>query len=522
MKLRTLKNNFIYAIVLAPFLVGCQNDEFKKELENQKDEFNIIDLEKNYNGVNLETLLNQFDNIKFVNGSDTLCLGKNIIELFNFESTDESGQTFRTFSSKEEKTPLVITFNSDGMFASGFFKDKACKVAISNKPMTESLNALKSMPTVKNSSLTKLDENSSETALFVISTHSTEHSNASLSSPAVSDDPIKLLGNNSTSTLSNEPYTGDLMDYIRGDKTTYSPSSIAAGYQGNVFGTRGPNGNASYVNYYLKKTGDSNTNVFPTPEQDNTQWEFLGPYKWSYSRTGKVGSIYIYENPFNGKTELFRLKTTYYRGFSTNRTSNEYWEFLGDLPARSITVKLFKQSANLPIPHEIGWAWNSLINSMNNYVTNKITFIRADQDSIYIGGSGTNAILWSFNTYLMGRFHQPEPYTIYGLINHGLGDDGGAANTYSATNYTPTNNWISTSFPLFWSTTALGNTGIAHEVSTLLGARDHNSIFYEKWWWIFGIWYRDIMSTRSIGFIRYDRHKNEANINTMRHNLMVN
>lgn len=51
--------------------------------------------------------------------------------------------------------------------------------------------------------------------------------------------------------------------------------------------------------------------------------------QWSGSKRGRVGDIYIYDNPYSDKTEIFRLKTSTYSYFPTGGESNHQWEFIG-------------------------------------------------------------------------------------------------------------------------------------------------------------------------------------------------
>ncbi|HDY8011721.1 TPA: anthrax toxin-like adenylyl cyclase domain-containing protein [Vibrio vulnificus] len=56
---------------------------------------------------------------------------------------------------------------------------------------------------------------------------------------------------------------------------------------------------------------------------------------WSSSRKGRIGDLYIYDNPYNKKTEIFRLKKESYGYHPTNSRSNDTWEFIG--PKRQYT-----------------------------------------------------------------------------------------------------------------------------------------------------------------------------------------
>lgn len=51
--------------------------------------------------------------------------------------------------------------------------------------------------------------------------------------------------------------------------------------------------------------------------------------EWSYSATGRAGSLYRYDNPYSGRREYFMLKKERYWYFPTNGTSNDAWRFMG-------------------------------------------------------------------------------------------------------------------------------------------------------------------------------------------------
>ncbi|HFQ5059157.1 TPA: anthrax toxin-like adenylyl cyclase domain-containing protein [Vibrio vulnificus] len=63
-----------------------------------------------------------------------------------------------------------------------------------------------------------------------------------------------------------------------------------------------------------------------TEEIYNLPFDFK---QWKESRKGRVGDLYIYDNPYNKKTEIFRLKKESYGYFPTNQSSNNEWEFVG-------------------------------------------------------------------------------------------------------------------------------------------------------------------------------------------------
>ncbi|WP_052441923.1 S8 family serine peptidase [Vibrio hyugaensis] len=89
---------------------------------------------------------------------------------------------------------------------------------------------------------------------------------------------------------------------------------------------------------YFRLTGlgrDKRYWYFPTDKSDNHYWTFLGTYEWgSNDRLGTIGDIYIYNNPYNGDVELFELvglgRDKRYWYFPTNKSNNYYWKYLTD------------------------------------------------------------------------------------------------------------------------------------------------------------------------------------------------
>lgn len=105
---------------------------------------------------------------------------------------------------------------------------------------------------------------------------------------------------------------------------------------------------------YFKLTrlgGDLRYWYFPITKKNNTWWTYLGTNKsraagnakmldlykhWSSKdKTGKLGDMYIYLNPYNGDTEIFSLNsvdsTGGYGYFPTNKGDNKYWSYMMDL-----------------------------------------------------------------------------------------------------------------------------------------------------------------------------------------------
>jgi hypothetical protein len=107
------------------------------------------------------------------------------------------------------------------------------------------------------------------------------------------------------------------------------------------------NGDKEY--FMLQNVGkDGRYWYFPTNKNNNSNWVYLGTDKkaaleniktlqsfkdWSANgHQGVAGDIYIYYNPYNNATELFRLKHDgQYWYFPTNKKSNKDWEYLQDV-----------------------------------------------------------------------------------------------------------------------------------------------------------------------------------------------
>lgn len=83
--------------------------------------------------------------------------------------------------------------------------------------------------------------------------------------------------------------------------------------------------------------------------------QVLGTAGWgSNDRKGNVGDIYVYENPYNGDVEFFRLvglgSDARYWYFPTDKKDNLWWEYLGTaLPSREqATVPVLRTTASQP------------------------------------------------------------------------------------------------------------------------------------------------------------------------------
>ncbi|MGR6831016.1 anthrax toxin-like adenylyl cyclase domain-containing protein [Aliivibrio wodanis] len=86
-----------------------------------------------------------------------------------------------------------------------------------------------------------------------------------------------------------------------------------------------------YDNPYTKKTEvfrlkTSNYGFLPTNRSSNDNWDFIGPKNWA--EIGNKDDIYIYENPYNNSIDFFKLKNDPSQYFPTDRTSDSNWDYL--------------------------------------------------------------------------------------------------------------------------------------------------------------------------------------------------
>ncbi|MGL4906140.1 MAG: trypsin-like serine protease [Plesiomonas sp.] len=87
--------------------------------------------------------------------------------------------------------------------------------------------------------------------------------------------------------------------------------------------------------FKLTKLGsDARYWYFPTDRKNNTYWTFVGPRTWGENdRKGVIGDIYLYDNPYSGYLEVFKLtglgSDGRYWYFPTDKTNNEYWSYMG-------------------------------------------------------------------------------------------------------------------------------------------------------------------------------------------------
>lgn len=59
--------------------------------------------------------------------------------------------------------------------------------------------------------------------------------------------------------------------------------------------------------------------------------------RWSSTRKGVPGDLYVYNNPYNNKKEYFRLKKSSYSYFPTDKSSTEIWEYIGEDSVQAIS-----------------------------------------------------------------------------------------------------------------------------------------------------------------------------------------
>lgn len=129
------------------------------------------------------------------------------------------------------------------------------------------------------------------------------------------------------------------------------------------------------VDYFILKT-NGKYGYFPTNQTSNSNWKFIGSSdgivnhkpnpldirlqnsstadasivkyygrdlkSWIWSRTGAVGDIYVYDNPYNGMREYFSLNNLTYKYFPTNGQSSVDWTYLGN----AIEMNSFKSSSD--------------------------------------------------------------------------------------------------------------------------------------------------------------------------------
>ena len=123
------------------------------------------------------------------------------------------------------------------------------------------------------------------------------------------------------------PYSGDTEFFVlkRGGPYAYFPINKTSNESWKFLGS------ASEV-----------VNLQPNPltlrqhAQPNADAAVLTYYKasrlanWNDQRPGKVGAVYVYDNPYSQQREYFQLKTPDYHYFPVNQRDNAAWTYLGN------------------------------------------------------------------------------------------------------------------------------------------------------------------------------------------------
>ncbi|EGM1627548.1 fimbrial protein [Salmonella enterica] len=118
---------------------------------------------------------------------------------------------------------------------------------------------------------------------------------------------------------------------ILADNKQVNPDNISWGYRGGVLDVNGNDLlfhklNAADYGAILKN-GNSKTSNIALNYQISPDSVKIN--QWSDSKKGKVGSLYIYHNPYSRTTDYFILKTNDYGWFPTGQVSNSHWEYVG-------------------------------------------------------------------------------------------------------------------------------------------------------------------------------------------------
>ncbi|MCF1458367.1 MAG: S1 family peptidase [Shewanella sp.] len=110
-------------------------------------------------------------------------------------------------------------------------------------------------------------------------------------------------------------------------------SNDRKGKVGQVYQYQNPyNHDTEY--FFLSHLGsDGRYWYFPIDKSDNNFWDYVGPYRWGDNdRKGRVGTFFIYDNPYNGDRELFRLINVgsdgRYGVFPTDKSNNTDWQYV--------------------------------------------------------------------------------------------------------------------------------------------------------------------------------------------------
>jgi hypothetical protein len=117
-----------------------------------------------------------------------------------------------------------------------------------------------------------------------------------------------------------KPNTG-LREYFALQQPTYGyfPTSASNSHDWTYLG------NSNQID------ADKNNSDLQAFENRVKTWFKISSFdEWGSNRnTGVPGSIYKYNNPYSRKVDFFRLKTSSYWYYPTDKTSNDKWEYLG-------------------------------------------------------------------------------------------------------------------------------------------------------------------------------------------------
>ena len=101
------------------------------------------------------------------------------------------------------------------------------------------------------------------------------------------------------------------------------------GYPGDFYFYDNPYNNETEI---FKLTGRSDA-YFPIDKTSNSDWEYKHIHEWNNTSKGYAKSVYLYDNPYNHKKEVFLLREFQYRlpYFPTTGYSDDNWLLLGTL-----------------------------------------------------------------------------------------------------------------------------------------------------------------------------------------------
>ncbi|WP_262348995.1 S6 family peptidase [Enterobacter asburiae] len=131
---------------------------------------------------------------------------------------------------------------------------------------------------------------------------------------------------------------------VLSDAGQLSTDNIFFGYRGGTLDLNGNNLGFREINHTDSGAAlvNRNSTVASTVMLTGYSPDDIALNRWSSTRKGNPGDLYLYNNPYNHKTEYFRLKTESYGYFPTSQTSNSSWEYMGndrDQAALAITTE---------------------------------------------------------------------------------------------------------------------------------------------------------------------------------------